>query len=262
MGAASRRARWDMATGNAEFFPNQLSKVTGWLRHSQTADDLLQWTDMFGTNHATSDADHAPTAAASAGNASPIATYASAGNTAMQWPLSASINNHAGSTGFACWMRQPVSAIEFGWIIGNGTGGATGLRLAAMFNTNRSMRIRAYSTSGNGRQGVTASNTLPVAGTWFWCKHMFVASAVLAEADRIIVGINGAKQSLTFSNLGTGVSPTTSLTSVTGNFIFGNLNFGTSSSGYNGDIGRNVFALSDDLTAAEETNLMNFERPT
>jgi hypothetical protein len=242
--------------GSSGFSPTTLSKVSAWLRHTQTSSDLTEWTSQLDATNATSGPSNAPTAGTSAGNARPIATWAVAGNDAMQWSIN-SANFPRSKFWVRFWMRQPTSALETLFAVYNQTGGSSTRSIIAQTNTSGRLVIGVYDAGLGLRQGMTPITTL-AAATWTWVAFIFDGSQT-GDAKMIIKVNGGSALSLTYSGTGT---PPSELNSATGNIVIGDLRFGTAFVPFNGSLGQNLFVGTDDLTAQEDTNLMNFEDPT
>lgn len=250
-----------MAAESGSFSPSSLSKVSAWLRHTQTSLGLAQWTSMLDGNHATqATGARQPTAGTSATNARPISTWVSANNSAMVFPLSASTNG-ATKVGFATHIRQPTSANEAIVIIGPGTNGASGMKFRFFTQTSRRLMVDAFLNNTDGRRATTAVNALPAAGTWAFVLGFFDGDGA-TETDEFQIWIDGVQQgSLVMSNLGAGGDVET-MPTPTLNGVIGNINDGVSSLGFNGDKGQNMYSFSSLPTAQEQVLLSNFERPT
>lgn len=248
-----KRRRYIAKSGG--FNPSSISKITAWLRHSQTSGDLTQWTSMLDSGHATSGASNAPTAGTSAGNARPIATWAAVGNDAMQWPITA-VNFPRTNFWTRFWLHQPTSALETLFAVYNQTGGSSTRSLICQTNTSGRLVLGVYDAGLGLRQGMTPISTL-AASTWTWAAFVFIGGA--SGDAKIVIKVGGTSLSLTYSGTGT---PPAELNSATGNIVLGDLRFSTAFVPFNGSLGQNLFVGTDDLTAAEETALMNFEAPT
>lgn len=244
--------------GSTGFSPFTLSKVAVWIRHTQTTGDLVSWPSQLDSNHATANVARAPAAGASAGNAQPLATWTSTNNDAIRLGINAAVLP-SGTTKWWVrgWFRQPTSALETLFAIFNGTNGASTRTLFLQTNTSRRLVLGVYDAGLGVRTATSPLNALPAAGSWFWAAGIF-DGALVGDA-RLALKIGGVAQIPTYA--GAGVPPA-ALNNATGNLLIGNLNDGVSSTAFNGDVASNVFIGRDDLTADEETNLMNFERPT
>lgn len=241
---------------SSAFSPSSLSKVSAWLRHTQTSSDLTQWTSQLDSSHATAGASNAPSAGTSGGNGRPIATWAGASNDAMQWAIN-SANFPRSKFWVRFWMRQPTSALETLFAVYNQTGGSSTRSLICQTNTSGRLVLGIYDAALGLRQGMTPLSTLPAA-TWLWAAFIFDGSQ--SGDAKLSIKVNaGSALSLTMSGTGT---PPSELNSATGNIVLGDLRYGTAFVPYNGSIGQNLFVGTDDLTAAEDANLMAFEAPT
>lgn len=248
-----------MAAETGSFNPSSLSKITAWLRHTQTTSDLVSWTSMLDANHATANAARAPAAGTSAGNALPIATWTSANNDAMVWALNAAVGSGTESKWWVRgWFRQPSSGLETPFCIFNGTNGASARKVLLQLNTTQRVLFGIYDSGAALRQAMTNTAAFS-AGAWVWVAGIF--DGTQTGDARITLKLGGVQPTLNYSGAGT---PPATLNAATGNAVIGNLNDGVSSTGLNGSLGPNWFigAGTDDLTASEESNLMNFEAPT
>lgn len=192
-------------------------------------------------------------------NGLPISTFTAANNSSLSWPLNAG-NNQTTQTGFACWVKQPVSGGPECLIsIGTGTGGADHQKLVIELDTSQRVTIMLFASDAGGRFGQTANGTF-IADTWFFLRWAYDSSQ-LTEALRSKLYINEVLQTQTFGDIGTGGVPTT-LQVATGNAIIGNSDdSGSSSQGFNGSIGAHFYCLAGDLSAADGAGLMTLQAP-
>jgi len=238
------------------FDPTQLTKVCGWLRNFTSSGDVVAWANALNPGNPAMQTVPARRPSGSVANGYPISVFAT--NDVLVWALGAE-NNSNTKFGLALWMRQPISAAEALFEIHVGTNGADVRKFTFYAQTSRRLYAEAFISGSNGRRGTTASDALPVAGTWVWVR-VFYDSSGATEDDRLKIYINGGLQALTFSDLSaggtTGVLPTAA-----GNALIGNHNDGTASGDYNGEFGRNFYVLQEDLTAQEDADLRDFEAP-
>lgn len=254
---------WDRAAGSALFLPPDTGKVSSWLRLAVSSQDSGEWTpsivDVLNANPVTqTDTDRRAAVGASA-NGFPTAVFD--GSDVHVWPLSATIQNQTTKTGFFIWFK-PASAASVQHLvaIGSGSGGASALKLVIYAN-NAQVFAEAYISGGNGRFGRTG-NVLS-AGAW---TAIYVGYDSLLGGDpNLFMRINGTLQSLTYGNLGAGGTLTT-LPSVTGNALIGGStnddDTPTQPIAVDGEVGPNLLAFNDTLTAAEELAIRSFEAPT
>jgi hypothetical protein len=250
------------ANASAAFNPARLSKISAWLRlqaSTQSGGEWTNWADVLNSNPVAYNSARRPAVAAAA-NALPIATFNPASPVVGAWPLTAA-NNQTAKTGVALWMKPAVvtgGANQVIYMIAPGTGGAN-LQKFQVVQNNRTLVPWVAVTAGtaNGRQ-LTTGNVLTVS-TWAWVRLEYDSSR--GGDANLKVYVNGADAGGAYSDIGAGGTLGT-LATVTGNALMGNFNDGSAVAPWSGDFGPNLFVLSDNLTAAEETALMNFERPT
>lgn len=254
---ARRYARKRRDAGG-DFAPSNISAVKGWLRlqsSSQSAGEWTNWVDVMNANPGVINSARRPAVGASA-NGLPIATFAT--NDAVAVPLSAGINNQTGLLGWAFWCRfGNLATFNTLLSISTGTNGASAAKLQLFLTGSEAPMIDCYMPSGNGRR-FTATSGL-TQNTWVWLRLRY-NSGLGGDANSTVF-VNGTVAGGSYANLGAGATLGT-LGAPTGNLIIGNINDGVASLPFNGDIGPNIFFLGDDITAAEETALMNFELPT
>ncbi len=240
------------------FNPTSLSAVKGWLRlqaSAQSGGEWTNWVDILNSNPGAVNAARRPAVEASNNNL-PIASFVT--NDAVSVPLNAAINNQTAKLGWALWVKVGnLAGFNTLLSISTGTAGASVAKLQLFLSSTEAPTIDVYDGTGNGRRfAATAGITQNV---WAFIRVRF--NGALGGDANGTVFINGVVQAGTYSNLGLAVMPN-ALPSPTGNLIIGNINDGTASAALTGRIGSNIFFLGDDITAAEESNLMNFEMPT
>ncbi len=190
----------------------------------------------------------------------PMMTFDAAGNSSLSWPL-VPTNNQASKTGFACWVKQPVSAAGFEaiFVIGGGTGGANVQKLGVLLLPTQAINVQLFANNAGGRQGTTATGVF-AADTWFFLRWVY-DSTQATEALRSKLYINEVLVSQTFSDLGVG-APVTTLQVGTGNAIIGNADdSGVTTRTFNGSLGQNAYVLAGDVLAVDGVSLMNYKRP-
>lgn len=242
----------------AAWTPALQAKITAWLRLQDAtvvSGEYSSVPDKIQTNPAVSNAARRA-AQGLAASSVPIATFAT--NDCLSWPIGTG-NNGRDQRGFAFWARQTTTGSQTLFAIQNGTLGASARQTSLFMSSAQALDFDNYVSGSNGRAGLSANNSLPAAGNWFWIRTMYDSSQS-TEATKAKLYLNGALLPLTFSNISVGGTLGT-LPSVTGNILIGNINDGTASSPFKGDLGPNLYVLNADLSAAEEAQLMQFEAP-
>lgn len=251
------RQAWEMAAGGVSFNPRDLSAVTAWLRlqvSSQSGGEWTNWVDVLNSNPGAINSARRPAVAAAA-NGLPIATFAT--NDCVSVPLIAN-NNQTAKMGWAFWVKVGDLASTTALIsVANGTGGSSAAKIQLFLSATEQPRIDAYISGTDGRRFTATSGITQDA--WVWCRLRY--NKDLGGDANATVFINGSVVGGSYANIGAG-GTLTDLPTVTGNLLIGNVNDGAASSALNGSIGPNIFFLGDDITAAQEAALMNFERPT
>jgi hypothetical protein len=228
-----------------------LGKVAAWLRNDATLVDPTSWSSILdGNNPTQSVAARRPTA-----DVNGHLSFAT--NDCYPWLLNGQ-NNFTTKWGLCGWMRQPVSALETLFCIYDGVGGATARKLYLQTNTARRLVFGAFISGNDGRQMMTPSNSLPVAGTPTFVYFAYDSS--LGGDANIKIFIDFVEiGGLVGANLGVGGVLTT-LPAPTGFALFGNLaNSAGGSTPYNGTLSKNWYLTSDTLTVAEQQNLAALE---
>lgn len=238
--------------------PTLISAVKGWLRlqaSSQSAGEWTNWIDVLNNNPGAMNSARRPAVGASS-NGLPIATFAT--NDAVAVPLNTSINNFTAKLGWALWCRfGNLAAFNTLLSISSGTGGATLPSIQLFLSSLEAPTVDVYKDVGaNGRRFVATSSLTQ--NTWVWLRMRY--NSLLGGDANASVFVNGNVAAGAYSNLNAG-GTLAALLAVTGKLIIGNINDGSASAAFNGDIGPNIFFLGDDITAAEEAALMNFEMP-
>lgn len=247
-------ARRSFKTRSPRFVP----ALRGWMDLSAASQSGGEWTgfvDVMNNNPGTTNAARRP-AAAAANNGLPIATFAS--NDAVSVPLVSAINNQTTRLGWALWAKVG-DLVGFNTLlsISSGTGGASAAKLQLFVSSTEAITVDAYIGSGNGRRFTTTA-TIPQ-DTWTFVRLAYNSDG--GGDANVSVFINGVLQPGSFSNLGAGGTLTT-LPTVTGNLIIGNINNGSASAALNGSIGPDIFFLGEDIPTADELRLMNYRIPT
>lgn len=252
------RTAWESAAASAApFSPLDLGgKVTAWLRNAASTQASSEWSsfvDVLNSNPTTNNVARRPAVSASA-NGLPTATYAT--NDCASWPITAQ-NYSTTEYGIAFWMNPDAYGTISVFEVGNGTAGASVRAFELELVSSQRMKFNVFDAASGAKTWQTAASAFPAAGTWVWVRIHY-SSVGATDTDKGKFYVNGAQLgSLAISGAGTGI-----LRSATGNILLGNYNNGAALQAYNGQLGPNLFILNADLTAAEETALMNFDKPT
>jgi hypothetical protein len=252
--------RAPLSTGSV-FNPRQLSKVSGWLRLAASTAVSSEWPTVVDVLNAGSPMTSSGVRIAAVGasaNGFPTAVFD--GTDVHLWPQSPA---HSATTKVGIWLwYKPATVAGFQMLynVQNGVAGSSTRRLALGAN-GAVVRFTGYVDNFNGRHGSTPAATL-TAGAY---------SAIYAQYDssrggdaNIAIYLNGVAQSLTYSNDGAG-GTLGALPAASGSATIGGATDSDTPAtpiANNGVIGPNIFAFNDNLTAAEITQLLNFERPT
>jgi hypothetical protein len=252
------RQAWESAAASAPpFSPRDLAgKVTAWLRLAASAQASGEWTDhvdVLNSNPASINSARRPAVGASA-NGLPVATYIT--NDCVSWPIAAS-NYSTTEYGVAFWMNVDAFGTISIFEIGTGTAGAAVRSFELELVSSQRMKFNVFDAASGAKTWQTAASAFPAAGTWTWVRTHY-SSIGATDTDKGKFYVNGVQLgSLSITGASTGI-----MRSNAGNILLGNYNNGAALQAYAGKLGPNLFILNSDLTAAEETALMNFERPT
>lgn len=255
------RRGWASVNEGAPPDPRDSGKVSAWLRFSQgtvTGAGFSSVPDVLSSNPAVQGTDAQRPVSGTSANGLTIATFS---NDLLAWPLVNATNNQSPAWGIAFWVRcTPDGTPRRIWNIMS-SGGASAHRFEINSDTNasRGLHCDVYINNASGRRAATQAAL--TAATWTFVTVEY-DGAQAAESAECIITTNTNVIGLTFSDAAgaPGDMPDT-LVQPTGNAFIGAAttvpNFP-----FIGDIGPNVFILNAQLTAAERTALMNFERPT
>jgi len=241
------------------FYPTQNSAVSGWLRLAASSQSGGEWTpsivDVLNPGNPVTQTDVDRRAAVGAA-ANGLPTMVFDGTDVHVWPLSATINNMTTKLGFWFWFNpSTVSGVQA--ILGAGSL-STGKLL--FYAVNAQVWCDCYISAGNGQTAKTGN--ILSAGTWISLYAQYDSSR--GGNPNIAIYANGVSQSLSFTAIGAGGTLTT-LPQPTGSFLLGgNTDSDTPSIpiANGGQIGPNIFAFNDNLTAAQIAQLLAFEVPT
>jgi hypothetical protein len=240
------------------FIPSQLGAVTSWLRLAASTPVSSEYetiVDVLNSNPATqTDADRKP-AAGTSGNGLPTMVFD--GSDVISCPL-ISNNNHTATLGYWCWFK-PASVATVQHLFSVVAPNSSAQKID-VYTNNAQVFVECYISGVNGRFGRTG-NVL-TAGAW---TNIYVQYDSSRGGDaNLAIFIDKVSQSLTYGNLGAGGTLTT-LPVVTGNYLFGgstNSDTPTQPIANGGETGPNYYILGSNLTAGEQINLYDFERPT
>lgn len=212
--------------------------VTAWLRNSAPSGALSSLTDVLASNPATQGtAAQQPTG----GVGSSIVWD---GNDVLTWPVAAGNYNSGGSSlWYALWLRSALSTLGRAVLVtrpdGSGLNNINAIQCQVQANESLSMRI--YIDDSNARQGTTPVSRVPDNTPVFVTFEYNGGGAT--EANQIVITVDGAVQTLTFSNpVGTGNVPATLRSGLTGSFLVGANSITGASIPFTGSWGRNFFA--------------------
>jgi hypothetical protein len=235
--------------------------VKAWLQNTATSGSVASVTDLLSVNPATqSTGAKQPTATTL--NGFPALTFDSADDM-LSWPIIPALNGSV-TFGLAGWMKlATVTGGTRRLFSANGSTGASDARFEILLSTT-ALLVDVYTSTFTSRRG--QNDTLLQSTTPFFLSVEYDGGQA-AEADRLTVWVNNVKQTLVFSNAsGTppGSTMPATLTQITGTAGLCGL---TSSSFFNGTLGRNIYALGGAggipggglLTSAQRATLMNFE---
>jgi hypothetical protein len=247
------------AATTTAFSPYQVSAVSSWLRLDASLESGGEWEEISdvlnGASPVTQGDSDRRSAVGTSANGYPTAVFD--GTDVHVWPLTAA-NNGTTKLGFWIWFK-PASVASVQHLVSIVSPTASAQKLDIYAN-NAQVFCECYISGTAGRFGRTG-NVLS-AGAW---RAIYVQYDSNRGGDaNLAIFIGGVSQSLTYGNLGAGGTLTT-LPVVTGNALIGGLtNSDTPSQpiANGGEIGPNLFAFSDNLTAAQIAALLLFEAPT
>jgi hypothetical protein len=246
------------------FSPAQVSAVTSWLRLAASTQSGGEWTSIVDVLNAGSpvtqtDADRR-TAVGSSGNGLPTMTFD--GTDVHVWALNANTNNRTDKLGFWLWFYpNTVSGVQRLLNITVATGCAVGLEKLSFYANNATLLCEVYATNTTGRVGTTATNVL-TAQTWH-AVYLQYDSSRGGDAN-LAIFTAGVSRSLNYTNIGVGAT-LGALQAPTGNCLIGgfnNVDAVVQGIADEGELGPNLFAFNDNLTAAQITSFLAFEAPT
>ena len=221
---------------------------------AQSGGEWTNWVDLLNDNPGVINAARRPAVTAS-GNGLPTATFAT--NDCVSVPLVAAINNQVTKCGWAFHLKVGnIAATSTLITIGTGTLGASAQKLRLLILASEALRADCFISGANGRLFTTTAVLTQNATTWVRLEY---DSSRGGDAN-IKVFFDTVDQAGSFSDSGAGGTLTT-LPVVTGNMLIGNINDDpTPSAPLAGIVGPRIYCLRENLTLAEDTALMNFDR--
>lgn len=246
-----------------KFNPLQNGKVSGWLRLAASDQSGGEWTpSIVDVRNAGSPMVQtgAVRRAAVGASANGLPTMVFDGTDVHLWPQSPA---HSATTKVGLWLRfkpASVAGLQRLYSVAAGVVGS-GTNRIQFYSSGAVLICECYISGADGRSFASPAATL-TAAAWH-AIYMQYDSSRGGDAN-LQIWVNGVSLALTPSNIGAGGTLTT-LPAATGSALFGG---GSDSDtpvqaiANGGEIGPNSFALSDNLTVAEEANLRGFEVPT
>lgn len=256
----------------ARFNPHSVSAISAWLRvplATVTGSGISSLPDVLSSNPAVQATDTRRPALATSANGYSLADFD--GTNMLVWPLVAA-NNQLVTTGFGLHLI-PGDLTSFGDIVDiwSGAGGASGQNF--LIQRNAAQLWWYVSLGGTNDANVRVAKTADVlaANTPVHLSFEYNGGAA-TEADRCVICVDGAPQSLTFAQHSpTAAAMPASLQNRTGNILIGaRTNADSPVAGIVARIGPNIVwysgampgVTSGLLTPAARVALSNFERPT
>lgn len=265
----ARRARRNNETfallnGQRGFDPRDSGKVAAWLRLANgtiTGGGYSSVPDLLASNPATQGNSDFYPAAGTSTNGLPTAIFDRTSPTQLAWPI-ASNNNSTSKFGFACWIKLTSNGAYH--CLFNQSSGAN--KVEIYIDTGRRVRVSKFgidSSGYNGRDSLTAGNSVPAVGTWFFFRYQFDGSqGTEAGRDKTFIDEVDLSAGTTYSNVGTGGTPVTLRTGSGTCFVGNYQNNSDTTYALDAIVGPNIFILNDSLTVAEGAILRAFEAPT
>lgn len=258
----SRARRSFKNDSQAPFSPLQVTALSGWLSLAQSSQSGGEWTpsivDMLnaGSPMVQTDTDRRAAVGASA-NGFPTMVFD--GSDVHLWPLDPA---HSSTTKVGIWFwykPATVAGIQRLYSVASGVAGATNNRLQ-LYGFNAALNCEAYASGNIGRFGTTP-NVL-VAGAWH-AVYLQYDSSRGGDAN-LAIFVGGVSQVLTNGNVGAGAALATLPTSAGSALVGGATDSDTPTQpiANGGQIGPNIFAFNDNLTAAEITSFLAYQVPT
>lgn len=257
------RAIWEMVAGSgAPFVPVDSGKVSGWLRLAASTAVSSEWPTVVDVLNAGSPMTSSGVRIAAVGSsANGLPTMVFDGTDVHLWPLSPA---HSSTTKVGIWFDfKPASVAGFQLLYdveaGVSQGGATASRLR-LFTNGTGLVAQAYLTNANGRSFSVASALTN--NTWHRIYLQYDSSR--GGDANLALFVGGVSLSLTASNIGAGGTLGALQVSAGAALIGGDsdIDAGSNPIANGGQIGPNIFAFNDNLTAGEIANMLLFEAPT
>lgn len=259
---STAQAAWNVANGVA-FNPLDTGKVSGWLRLAQSQQSGGEWTPSIvdvlnAASPMVQTGVNRRAAVGTSGNGFPTMVFD--GTDVHLWPESPATSSTT-KVGIWLWFKPAtVASTQMLYETAAGIGGAGNSRLI-FYATNAKLQCECYISNVNGRTGTTSSNVL-TAGA-YTAIYLQYDSSRGGDAN-LAIFTGGTSQGLTFANIGAG-GTLGALLAASGNALVGAAT--DSDTPVNpitngGEIGPNIIAFNDNLTAAEIASMLTFEAPT
>ena len=242
----------------------QLGKVSGWLRLAVSLQSGGEWTPSIvdvlnaGSPMVQTDVDRRAAVGTSI-NGFPTMVFD--GTDVHLWPQSPA---HSFTTKVGIWFwykPATVAGVQLIYGVTSGQAGNTTSRLS-MWGQGSDIVVTAMITNTNGRQGNTSVAGALTAGAWH-AMYLQYDSSRGGDAN-LALFINGASKALTYFDIGVG-GTLGALQTASGSACVGAATDTDTPSipiANGGQIGPNIFAFNDNLTAAEIAAVLAFEAPT
>lgn len=240
--------------------PYNATGISGWLRLAVSQQSGGEWTPSIidvinaGSPMVQTDADRR----AAVGSSNGFPTMVFDGSDVHLWPISPA-HNSTTKVGIWIWYK-PVDVINTCYLYAAGDAGPVSAQRISLRQSTSRLGVRALITNDVGRDLLTPLLTL-IVGAWHAVYMQYDSSR--GGDPNVAVFVNGVSQSLSGANIGVGGTLTT-LQAATGNAGVG----GGSDSDTptlpivnGGEVGPNIFAFNDNLTADDIAALMIYERP-
>lgn len=246
----------------APFSPSGITALSGWLSLAQSSQAGDEWTpsivDLLNAGSPMVQTGTVRRAAVGA-SANGFPTMVFDGTDVHLWPLDPA---HSSTTKVGIWLwfkPATVAGVQRLYGVLAGVAGSTTNRLQ-LYTLSAALNCEAYASGSAGRFGTTP-NVL-VAGAWH-AIYLQYDSSRGGDAN-LAIFVNGVSQSLTYGNVGAGQALAT-LPAASGSApVGGGTDTDTTANpiANGGQIGPNMFAFNDNLSAAEIALFLAYQVPT
>jgi hypothetical protein len=255
-GAGARR-------GAGTFSPSQIAALSGWLRLTSSGQSAGEWTPSIvdiinpGSPMVQTDVDRRA-AVGTSSNGYPTMVFD--GTDVHLWPQSPA---HSSTTKVGIWLwykPATVSGLQVLYAVSNNIAGSTTARLS-MYAQGTDVVVSAMITNANGRQGNTSVAGALAAGAWH-AMYLQYDSSRGGDAN-LALFINGVSKALTYFDIGAG-GTLGALQAASGSATIGGASDSDTPTipiANGGEIGPNIFAFNDNLTASQIASLLAYEAP-